>query len=357
VPDLSESEPTALIKSKLLQSICRQLRFETGDVLRRKGQHYQDMYVITDGCVEVDLESGREAAKVVLSHPGFPIGEIGFLRGWPAMATVIARAPTTALVIDDPTLARLEHEQPALTTHLLRHLAKTAEERTSYNLTWSSTPTTYTRPKTIEVHLCRNNEMLERAQRLRYEVYCQELGRRSPYADHDRRIITDHLDAAGHTFVAIEAGETIGTLRANLSSEGSIGTLEELYGMKTSRHHPKATGICTKFVVKKSKRGSATSMKLIAAVVRYGMRNRIEECYIDCIPALLPYYKAIGFRITGEKFFHRENGPSHPMMLDLGKYGERLSKDGGVRYLSLIMRAQAIKWIDIIRGRARAPAP
>jgi len=268
---LNESEPTALSKSELLQSVCRQIRFETGDVLRRKGQHYQDMYVITDGCVEVDLESGREAAKVVLSHPGFPIGEISFLRGRPAMATVIARAPTTGLVIDDPTLARLEHEQPALTAHLLRRLADAAEERTSYNLTWSSTPTTYTRPKTIEVYLCRNNEMLERAQRLRYEVYCQELGRRSPYADHDRRIITDHLDAAGHTFVAIEAGETIGTLRANLSSEGSIGTLEELYGMKTSRHHPKATGICTKFVVKKSKRGSAASMKLITAVVRYGM--------------------------------------------------------------------------------------
>ncbi|HZN30627.1 MAG TPA: cyclic nucleotide-binding domain-containing protein, partial [Xanthobacteraceae bacterium] len=128
-----------MIESKLLQSVCRQIRFETGDVLRQKGQHYQDMYVITDGCVEVDLESGHEAANVVLSHPGFLIGEIGFLRGRPAMATVVARVPTTGLVIDDPTLARLEHEQPALTAHLLRHLADTAEERTSYNLTWSST--------------------------------------------------------------------------------------------------------------------------------------------------------------------------------------------------------------------------
>jgi predicted GNAT family N-acyltransferase len=353
MPDLSESEPTALIKSKLLQSICRQIRFDTGDVLRQKGQHYRDMYVITDGRVEVDLESGRRGAKIVVSHPGFPIGEIGFLRGWPAMATVIARAPTTALVIDDPTLARLEHEQPALTAHLLRHLAKTAEERTSYNLTWGSMPTIFTKPQTIEVHLCRNKDMLERAQRLRYEVYCQELGRRSPYADHDRRIITDHLDDAGHTFVAIEDGETIGTLRANLSSEGSIGILEELYGMKTSRHHPKATGICTKFVVKKSKRGSLASMKLIAAVTKYGIRNRIQECYIDCIPALLPYYKAIGFKITGHIFFHRENGPSHPMVLDLARHGERLSKEGGVReYLGLIIKAQTIKWIDKVRGLA-----
>lgn len=360
MPDLSASEPTDLINSELLQSVCRKIRFEAGDVLRRKGQHYQDMYVVTDGCIEVDRENGHGAPKVVVSHPGFPIGaigEIGFLRGCPAIATVIARAPTAALVIDDSTLARLEHEQPALTAHLLRHLAKIAEERTSYNLTWSSTPTTYTRPRTIEVYLCRNKDMLEGAQRLRYEVYCQELGRHSPYADHDRRIITDHLDDAGHTFVAIEAGETIGTLRANLSSEGSVGILEELYGMKASRHHPKATGICTKFVVKKSKRGSAASMKLIAAVVRYGLRNRIEECYIDCIPALLPYYKALGFRIAGQEFFHRENGPSHPMVLDLAKYGERLSDEGGARYLSLIIRAQAIKWIDRIRGRARGAAP
>jgi predicted GNAT family N-acyltransferase len=183
------------------------------------------------------------------------------------------------------------------------------------------------------------------------------LGRHSPYADHDRKIIADHLDDAGNTFVAIEAGETIGTLRVNLCAHGPIGILEELYGMKASPHHPKATSICTKFVVKKSKRGSAASMKLIAAVVRYGIRNSVKECYIDCIPALLPYYKALGFRITGQEFFHRENGPSHPMVLDLAKHGESLSKEGGLRYLSLIIRAQAIKWIDRIRGRARGGAP
>jgi CRP-like cAMP-binding protein len=350
--------PVASINLELLQSTCKQVRFETGDVLRRKGQHYRDMYVITDGCVDVVSEASRDAAKLVISAVGSPIGEIGFLRGCSATATVIARTATHALVIDDPTLARLEYEQPVLTAHLLRHLAETAEERTSYNLTWSSTPTTYTRSPTIEAYLCRNKDMLERAQRLRYEVYCQELGRQSPYADHDKKVITDQLDDAGHIFVAVEAGETIGTLRANFSSEGSLGILEELYGMRTSPHHPKATGICTKFIVRKSKRGSAASIKLISAMVRYGIRNHIKECYIDCIPPLLPYYKAIGFRITGQKFFHRENGPSHPMLLDLGTHGEKLSNEGGVReYLTLIMKAQAIKLIDRVRGYATTALP
>jgi hypothetical protein len=109
--------------------------------------------------------------------------------------------------------------------------------------------------------------------------------------------------------------------------------------------------------VKKSKRGSPASMKLISAVVRYGIRNGIKECYIDCVPALLPYYKAIGFTITRQKFFHLENGPSHPMLLDLVKHGERLSNEGGVRgYLTLIMKAQAIKLMDRVRGHATSVA-
>jgi len=60
----------------------------------------------------------------------------------------------------------------------------------------------------------------------------------------------------------------------------------------------------------------------MAALARYGVRHNLKECYIDCIPALLPYYKALGFRITGQRFLHHENGPSHPMMIDL----ERVAK-------------------------------
>jgi hypothetical protein len=80
--------------------------------------------------------------------------------------------------------------------------------------------------------------------------------------------------------------------------------------------------------------------------LRYGIRKGIKECYIDCIPSLLPYYKALGFAIAGPKFFHRENGPSHPMRLDLVKHGEALSNETGMReYVSLVVKAQAIRLI------------
>ena len=355
--DLTASAPTTPIDLRLLQSICREVRFAPGDILRQKGQHYRHMYVITDGCVDVDREIRRGAATLIVSDAGSPIGEIGFLHGCPATATVTARRTTCALVLDDPTLARLESEYPPVAAHLLRQLVKTAEERTSHNLTWERATPSYSRSPAVDVYLCRNRDMLESARRLRYEVYCQELGRQSPYADHDRKIITDHMDDSGHVFIAVESGEAIGTLRGNAAAQGGLGVLEELYGMRASALHPTATAICTKFIVKKSKRGGSAGMKLIAAMVRYGIRNHIRECYIDCIPALMPYYKAIGFTMAGPKFFHRENGPSYPLRLDLGKHGTRLSNEAGLReYLNLIMKAHAIKWIDRIRGYI-APSP
>lgn len=331
--------------SGLMQTYCRHSHFEPGNLLRKKGQHYREMYLITDGSVEVDFENG--AATMVVSAPGSPIGEIGFLRGCAATATVTARTAIQALVIDDQTLARLESEEHILAAALLRHLAQTAEERTSFNLTFNPSLNTSRGGNSIDVYLCRNHDMLESAKRLRYEVYCLELGRNSPYADHKKQTISDDLDRFGHTFIAVQAGEVIGTLRSNFSVEGPLGALEELYGMKKSDQHPQATAICTKFIVRKAKRASPTSSKLIAAMTRFGIENQIKECYIDCIPALLPYYKALGFTDAGQTFFHRENGPSYPMKLDLIRHGETLCKERGVRDdFKLYVRAQAIRLIE-----------
>ena len=347
----NQAVPAALIDSELLRSLCRRASFAPGEVLRRKGQHYTEMFLLTNGRVDVDRET-TGATRYSVRAAGSPIGEVGFLRGRPALATVTARTAVDALFIDDATLERAEREQPALTADLMRSLAGIADERTSFNLVMTSSAA-YAGSRAIEVFLCRNKAMLESAQRLRYEVYCRELGRQSPHADHDRKIITDELDRAGQTFVAVENGETIGTLRGNRSADGSLGVLEELYGMRASAHHPNETAVCTKFIVTRSKRGGAASIKLISALVRYGLRHGVKACYIDCIPALLPYYKAIGFTIAGPKFLHLENGPSYPMVIDLAREGERLSHEAGMRdYLRLMVKAQAIRLVD----RWRRPA-
>ena len=350
------SEPglVDLIGSSALRSICREVRFEPGAVLRETGRHYRDMFLIVSGQLDVALQQ-RGAAKSVPAGPGSAIGEMGFLRGSAAVATVTATTSTHALVIDDAAMARLECEQPAMTAQLLRRLVEVAEERTSYNLVLTSPAQDYRSRERIEAYLCRNHDMLQRAQRLRYEVYCEELGRKSPNADHDRRIIADYLDETGHTFIAAIGGQKrSGRCACNLAVDGRLGVLEELYGMNKSPYHPGATAVCTKFIVRKLNRGGPASIKLIAAMVRYGIESRIKECYIDCIPALLPYYKAIGFTIAGERFLHPENGPSHPMMLDLEQHAHKLSGELGVREkLALFAKAKALKWIGRIRRPVR----
>ena len=332
-----------------LQTFCHVVRFKPGEILRHKGQHYADAYLIVDGSVAVDRKT-KELPEIVVGA-GYPIGEIGFLQGTSATATVTARTETSVLMLDASTLAHLEQEQPPLAAHLLRQLATVADERTSENLVLDSTTKAFTASPDIRILLCQNSKMLESAQRLRYKVYCDELHRRSPFADHEKKVISDDLDETGHTFVAVKKGETIGTGRVNIPSEGSVGLYEELYGMTASKHHPHGTAVITKFIVSKAHRGGPTSIKLIAAFARFTVRNSIKEVFIDSVPALLPYYKAIGFKPGREPFLHQENGISHPLALDLVRHGKSLSNERSMRtYLNMIVKAKFLKLIDSVRA-------
>ncbi len=323
-----------------LQNFCERSEFKPGELLRQKGDHCRDMLYLTSGEVAVELDPKNALIAPINVKPGQPIGEIGFLHGTPANATVTAKGPVSALVLDDEILARIEKDDVELAARLMRSLAQTAEDRSSLNLTLASEVGLEDAPNDIEIRLCRDAEMLTQAQQLRYEVYCVELGRDSPSACHSKGTIADELDQFGHSFIALQDGEVVGTMRSNYAREGSLGILEKLYGMSNSPHHPHASGICTKFIVKSSHRNGLAAMKLIAGQVQFGLRHGMNECYIDCIPTLFDYYKALGFEVAGEEFFHRENGPSVPMRLDLIKSGDMLAGEEGIwRMLRLYIKA------------------
>jgi predicted GNAT family N-acyltransferase len=308
----NQSAPVGSIDFHLPKAYCARVHLRPGDVLRESGQHYSDMYLLIAGRAKVEPGAGS-AAKPTVLEAGSPVGEISFFRGYPATSTVIAETAIDALVIDDATLACLEKEQPAWNAQFHRCFAQITEEKASFNLIFIFNLLINSKSDGIDIYLCRSKAMLESAQRLRYEVFVGELGRDSPYADHRRKLIADELDGTGHTFIAVESGETIGTFRMNFSSTGSLGAIAELYGMKNSAYHPKSTAAGTKFLVKKSKRGSTSSLKLLKAGERYAVRNNIKEIYIDCIPSLVQYYEVFGFRIAGQLFLHLENGPSYPL--------------------------------------------
>ncbi len=334
-----------------LQQLCSERRFAHNDILRNEGEHYRDMYFITEG--EVKVETTNPSTQLITRGIGSSIGEIGFLRGTPANATVTAMTPTRVLYLDDIIFRQLKQQQPETATRLFRYLAHTAEDRTSYDLTYAALLNSEKQADdNITVLLCRDEKALRLVQKLRFDIYCGELGRDSPNADHERGTLSDEFDKFAYNFIAFKDKEPIGALRMNFAAEGSLGILEGLYGMDSSSYHPQDSGICTKFVVKRSQRGGPAAMKLVSDATRYGLRCNKKVCFIDTIPSLQHYYRAMGFKVASEVFFHSENGPSVPMKVDLQQHGKQLCGDAGVSYmLKLFVKAKAYKWADKLRGR------
>jgi predicted GNAT family N-acyltransferase len=162
---------------------------------------------------------------------------------------------------------------------------------------------------------------------VRYDVYCGEFDRHSPYADHEQKTLIDNLDTNGASFLAMVDGRAIGTSRINLARHGELAGMPELYGMAASPHHPEKTCVITKYAIREPWRGGATYMRIFGAMATYLYQSRLSEIYIDCVPKLARFYATMGFRQCEAEFVHYENGLSVPMVLDIPAYLERMPLD------------------------------
>jgi hypothetical protein len=309
---------------------CAQVEFSAGEAVHRAGHRYQEMYVVVAGHLQSYPES--EDCETQTFLPGAAIGDLGFLGGYQARADVIARTQVRVLVVNENTFSKMETEDRQLAVHFRRLLASITRERESPACDVAAVSAGIASVGNINVLLCRDESMMLQAQRLRYSVYCDELGRDPPEADHSRRIISDTLDEFSHTFIALEGGEAIGTLRTTLAGEGPLGILEDLYGMTNSVLYPAATALCTKFYIKKSKRRSPAFLQLGRAWLEDAVSRGIRECFLGAVPSLAAMYKVLGFRPAAPRFYHLGDGPSDPMVLDLKQEGKRLSAFAGLQH-------------------------
>jgi len=295
-----------------LAEFCPKRQYKAGEIVRQIGEHYHDTLIISKGKLSVRLATTAHPASLHTRRSG-PVGEIGFLWGTPACATITALEHTQMLVLDDHALSNLAVLNPPLALRVVQSLKQTARERLSTTLALNSCEQFARGGEAISVLMCRKPEQLLEAQKLRYDVYCRELGRSSPFADVNSGTIADDLDENGKTFIAVQDGSTVGTLRVNYSCDGGLDELERLYGMRASVHHPRTTAVCTKFIIQPAARGGAAALILISALTKHLLRHNIHECYIDCIPPLLHYYRAT------------ENGRSVPLKLNLARHGAALA--------------------------------
>ena len=85
-----------VIDPEPLKAYCREVAFPSGAVLRTKGLLSIDMYLLTDGEVEVSVDTNGPSGAIAAAGRGAPIGEIGFLTGVPATATVTLSGQASA---------------------------------------------------------------------------------------------------------------------------------------------------------------------------------------------------------------------------------------------------------------------
>lgn len=312
-----------------LKMICPERQFEAGHVLRYQGGYGSEMLLVLEGEVEIRFDQGGEITSLT-SGRNTILGEFGFLTGTGASARVETLTQVRGLGIGHKELKRLEDINPEVAADFSRYLAKIMRARLQQNEVlldeFEDTPSS-----PIEVFQCTTAELLFRAQRVRYEVYCGEFGRDSPYADHDQRILIDPLDAHGTSFLAVYEGEDAGTARVNFSKHGGLSILPDLYGMAASPHHPDGTCVITKYAIPEKWRGGATYMRIFAGIATFVETEGMTEIFIDCVPHLARFYATMKFRPSAEEFVHYENGLSVPMVLNVPEYFSRMPIDERIR--------------------------
>jgi CRP-like cAMP-binding protein len=107
-------------------AICIERRFNPGDLITKEGETGSEMFVITDGFVEILLgERPATSARVVVSlGPGQIIGEMALVDQGPRSATVRATSkPTVVQAIQRADLEALCQRETHIGYVIMRNLA------------------------------------------------------------------------------------------------------------------------------------------------------------------------------------------------------------------------------------------
>lgn len=308
----------------VLISVGSRTCYAKGEEIKMRDTFSPDMFLILEGEVFVELVDGDDVDVSISLGRDSIVGEASFLSGRGANANVSAVNDVTGVLLNLEALQRLEEKSPELAVYFSQYLAKILNSRLLQNqVLLGDVEEAATSP--IEIVRCVTADDLLRAQKVRYDVYCGEFGRSSPYADENHGTIIDELDGNGVSFLAIdEGGAAIGTVRVNAALDDGLGILPSLYGFENSSHALDRATLITKFAIKEKFRGGTTYMRLFGAVGSYVHAAGNDTIFIDCVPKLARFYATMGFEQCADEFVHYENGLSVPMVLDLRVYTERM---------------------------------
>src|SRR5215467_14012942 len=113
------------------------------------------------------------------------------------------------------------------------------------------------------IRIATSPDLLLEIFRFRYKIYVSEMGRDSPYADHDRKIMRHPLDSTAVNLVAFNDNSITGVVRSNVGVDGSFGPFFDFYDIQSvGADHPNATSITSGLMVTRDRRGGHVGARL-----------------------------------------------------------------------------------------------
>ena len=168
----------------------------------------------------------------------------------------------------------------------------------------------------LAVRLIQTDAELEAVGRLRYRVYVEEMARTQDHADHHARRIIEPLDEHARIFAALDGGDVVGTLRANVGAESDFGCYEALYDMRAlDPYYPRELSITTKFILAPAYRRTALVRRFLEIGYAYAIERGVRFDLMDCNSPLLPVFLGAGYRQVRPNVIHHEYGVVHPLVL------------------------------------------
>jgi glutaminase len=115
---------------QLLEKRMEHREFGADETIIHTGGTADELFVLTDGTVEVRLLLGNNRyQRLDVFSAGMSFGELAFLDGSPRSADVVTTAPVTCRVIQRALFDELGHEYPALKAKILKQFALLLCER------------------------------------------------------------------------------------------------------------------------------------------------------------------------------------------------------------------------------------
>lgn len=173
--------------------------------------------------------------------------------------------------------------------------------------------------ETIRISRAASDEDLAAAYAFRYAIYVDELRRPQKYADNEKRIIIDPLDATGDNFIARRGDCVVGVVRTNFCRRGDTQEYEELYGIQEycPEQHPSGTAVITRLMVNPALRRTQLGFLLAAKCFDHGFSNGITRGFIDCNDNLERFFVRMGFLKYSKPVVHYDYGTVIPLVIHL----------------------------------------